>query len=224
MWQRRWRRASGIGGMLIAAVYIGLIGGPVAAHAQLKTAEPPDKAVVATAPAQVLLVFSDETSARKSNGIVTDASGATISTGWKVDLNERSRMTIALKPDLPSGTYTVRFTTLDESDNESETGSVTFTVQATGVSTSVPVASAVASSRTASAGATSTVRLQSTATRSPVAATVTTSVTATPAGLSITDAPGDGSGPPRGLILVAIAGALLTGGLVAYLLKTRRSA
>lgn len=100
----------------------------VAAHAEYRSSVPANGATVATPPGEVVITFSKETSATKSNGVVIDGTGATVSTGWKVDLNERTKLTIGLKPNLPNGIYTVNWTSLSEDDGHVVDGSFIFTV------------------------------------------------------------------------------------------------
>ena len=71
----------------------------ISAHAEYRSSVPANGATIATAPAQVVITFSQETSATHSNGAATDAAGMVVSTGWSVDLNERTKMTIPLKPN-----------------------------------------------------------------------------------------------------------------------------
>ena len=99
----------------------------ISAHAEYRSSVPANGATVATAPAQVVITFSQETSATKSNGAVTDVTGMVVSTGWSVDLNERTKMTIPLKPNLGGGIYTVSYTSLSE-DGHQVDGSFIFTV------------------------------------------------------------------------------------------------
>lgn len=99
----------------------------VAAHAEYRSSVPANGATIATAPAQVVITFSQETSATHSNGAATDAAGMVVSTGWSVDLNERTKMTIPLKPNLGNGIYTVNYTSLSE-DGHQVDGSFIFTV------------------------------------------------------------------------------------------------
>jgi methionine-rich copper-binding protein CopC len=115
----------------------------VGAHAEYRSSVPANGATIATPPAQIVITFSQETSATKSNGAVTDATGTVVSTGWSVDLNERTKMTIGLKPSLPNGIYTVNYTSLSEDGHQLD-GSFIFTID--------PAAANTASSVTAGGG------------------------------------------------------------------------
>ncbi len=111
----------------VAALLAVLIGVAVGAHAEYRSSVPANGGTVATAPPQVVITFSQETSATKSNGVVTDAAGAVVSTGWSVDLNERTKLTIGLKPNLGNGIYTVKYTSMSE-DGHVVDGSFIFIV------------------------------------------------------------------------------------------------
>lgn len=118
----------------------------VSAHARFQSSEPADKAVLTTAPTQALLTFTAPTNPTKSGGTVTDASGATVSTGFRVDPGDGTKMTIQLKPNLPNGVYTVKWDTLAEDDNGMVDGTLSFTVQAAPPSSgTAPAAAAVTS-------------------------------------------------------------------------------
>lgn len=100
-----------------------------AAHAKLKESFPARDATIGAAPAQVLLTFSEETSPTKSGGVVTDAAGATVSAGFRVNLARRTQATIDLRPMLPPGVYTVRWNSFTEDDGGAESGTFAFTVR-----------------------------------------------------------------------------------------------
>lgn len=101
---------------------------PVAAHAEYRSSVPANGATVATPPAQVVVTFSQETSATQSKGQVTDATGSVVSSGPAVvDLNDRTKLTLPLKPNLPGGIYTVAYTSQSQ-DGHVVDGSFVFTV------------------------------------------------------------------------------------------------
>ncbi len=220
--------------MMVVITMIGASG--VAAHAQFKSSDPAPNATVTTAPTQVMLVFSEETSATKSGGSVTDGSGATVSTGFKVDLNARTNMTIALKPNVPNGVYTVQWNTLTEDDNSMANGTFTFTVQAAATATSgtaavgttpagaSAVAGTVAASPTTAPAVTATIA--STTTRPTImAATGTggdTAMASAPATLPTTGNNGSGNGAPWTIVIVIAAVLIVAGGLAFRLRGARR--
>lgn len=121
--------------------------GVVSAHANVKSSDPAFDAVLTKSPPQVVIIFTQETSPPMSNGSVLDAGGATVSTGFVVDPNDRTKMTIALKPNLPNGKYTVKFHTFAESDSGVVDDVIPFTIQA-------PAAAATATQGARPAGAT----------------------------------------------------------------------
>lgn len=192
--------------LAVCAFVLGVsaMGAPAAsAHARLKTSEPAANAAVAQPPAQVTLTFSEETSATKSGGSVTDASGAMVSTGAKVDLNDRTKMTIALKPGLGPGVYTVQYNTLTEDDGGMVNDHFTFTV---GPGGAAPVVGATTAATSAPAATTVTGTVA--VTRGPsvtlVPAVGTPVSNAASASTSTTGAGGGGGIPAVIWVLVAV--------------------
>lgn len=126
MWQR-WYRC------VVRCVFLcGLLTGGanlVAAHAEYRDSVPANGARVVQPPAQVSITFSQETSPTQSRGRVTDAMGATVSTGARVPLDDRTRLLIDLQPNLPNGLYTVQWTS-QSADMHNIDGSFVFTVGA----------------------------------------------------------------------------------------------
>jgi len=59
---------------------------------------------------------------------VTDAAGATVSTGATIDANDRTKLTIALKPSLPNGVYKVNWHSVSADDGDELDGSFFFGV------------------------------------------------------------------------------------------------
>ena len=153
---------------------VGVMCAPAAsAHARLKMSDPAANATVAQPPAQVTITFSQETSATKSGGSVMDASGAAVSTGFMVDLNDRTKMTIALKPGLGPGAYTVRYNTFTDDDGGMVDDRFTFSI---GQGGAAPVAGA-----TTAPPAMTSAPAATTAANATVAATRAPSVTLVPA-------------------------------------------
>jgi len=150
-------------------------------------------------PPQITLTFTEETSPTKSGGSVTDAGGATVSTGFTVDLNERTKMTIPLKPGLGPGAYTVQYNTFTDDDGGMVADRFVFTVGAGGA-----------------AGAAGATVVASAATRTP-SVTLIPAVGAPPTGaVASTTAGGGGSGSGVSVIVwllvaLAVVGALAFG-------------
>ncbi len=176
--------------IIVALMLVGA--STVSAHARLKTSDPADRATVAKVPAQITLTFSEETSATKSGGSVTDASGATVSTGFKVDLNDRTKMTIALRPDLPGGAYTVKWNTFTEDDSGMADGTFTFTVQAAAAVGTTPAGSVSAASTIIPVSATRAPTASAAASAPVVTAPPTSVVTPRAAGSAVATGTGGG--------------------------------
>lgn len=246
---RQWRRRVIVLAMIAVIAAIGA--SDVAAHARLTASDPADKATVTKAPAQITLTFSEETSATKSGGSVTDASGTTVSTGFKVDLNQRTKMTIDLKPSLPNGAYTVKWNSLTEDDNGMADGTFTFTVQAAAIGTGTTTTGTPPTSGSAAAGTasiattvpaatvaptvTTTATTVSTATIAPTATRPaatpaatgtgggTTAATAAPATLPKTGNRDSGSGTPWAIVIVLAAVLAVASGFAVRLRTVRPS-
>ncbi len=203
--------------LALCALLLGMgvaFAGTASAHARLKTSEPVANATVAQAPAQITLTFTEETSPTKSGGSVTDASGATVSTGFKVDLNERTKMTIPLKPGLGPGAYTVQYNTFTDDDGGMVADHFVFTVGAAGTTgASVAPAATTAPTMASTTGATSTTGVASAATRGP-SVTLVPAVNAPATGAGASTAASTGSSVPVAvwvLVALAVVGALAFG-------------
>ncbi|MFI5984173.1 copper resistance CopC/CopD family protein [Streptomyces sp. NPDC051555] len=118
--------------------------GPASAHAALTASDPRDGAVVATAPAQVTLSFSEGVAMNGDSIRVMDPQGKRIDTGELRDLCSGStiRYGTALHSGLPNGTYTVAWQAVS-ADSHPVSGAFTFSIGAPSA-TSVSVSSQVA--------------------------------------------------------------------------------
>ncbi len=77
------------------------------AHARLEAATPPAGSIVAHAPAELSLIYSESIEPRFSKVAVTDAAGARLDQGdLHVDPQDSTHLIVPLKP-LPPGSYTV---------------------------------------------------------------------------------------------------------------------
>lgn len=141
------------------------------AHADLDRSAPAADALLTTAPTQVQLWFTQELFRRQgmnrievyaADGSRQDQGDATIND------DDRTLITVALKPDLPPGVYTVRWQALSADDGHESGGEFIFTI-GTG--------SAVA----ATAAVTPTATLTAATVTPPPVATPTVVPTATPA-------------------------------------------
>jgi methionine-rich copper-binding protein CopC len=100
---------------------------PAFAHAHISGATPRAGQTVATSPASVLLTFDAELGTG-STATVTDAAGATVSTGATIDVNVRTKMAVALKPSLPNGVYKVSWHSVAADDGDELDGTFFFGV------------------------------------------------------------------------------------------------
>ena len=97
------------------------------AHARYASSTPAPGQTLSASPAAVTITFTEELAAG-STGSVTDASGATVSTGAAIDANERTRLSVALKPSLPNGVYKVSWHSVSADDGDELDGSFFFGV------------------------------------------------------------------------------------------------
>ncbi|MGW6879854.1 copper resistance CopC/CopD family protein [Streptomyces goshikiensis] len=104
---------------------------PASAHAALTASDPKDGAVVATAPAQVNLSFSEQVAMGGDSIRVLDPQGKRVDTGELRDLCSGSiiRYGTALHTGLPNGTYTVAWQAVS-ADSHPVSGAFTFSIGA----------------------------------------------------------------------------------------------
>ncbi|GAA3240734.1 copper resistance protein CopC [Streptomyces lavendulae] len=104
---------------------------PASAHAALTASDPKDGAVVATAPAQVTLSFSEQVAMGDDSIRVMDPQGKRVDTGELRDMCSGStvRYGTALHSGLPNGTYTVAWQAVS-ADSHPVSGAFTFSVGA----------------------------------------------------------------------------------------------
>ena len=101
-----------------------------AAHAEPARATPGDKAVLDTAPSEIVFEMSQEMARQEGqNDIdVLDAAGNEVTTiAAVIDNNDRRRLSVVLPSGLQPGTYTARWKTLSAEDGDPATGETTFT-------------------------------------------------------------------------------------------------
>ncbi|MEU8773064.1 copper resistance protein CopC [Streptomyces sp. NPDC048606] len=110
--------------------------GPASAHAALTASDPKDGAVVATAPAQVTLSFSEQVAMGDDSIRVMDPQGKRVDTGELRDMCSGStiRYGTALHAGLPNGTYTVAWQAVS-ADSHPISGAFTFSVGAPSATT-----------------------------------------------------------------------------------------
>lgn len=104
---------------------------PAAAHAALTASDPKDGAVVATAPAQVTLSFSEQVAMGDDSIRVLDPQGKRVDTGELRDMcsGNTIRYGTALHSGLPNGTYTVAWQAVS-ADSHPISGAFTFSIGA----------------------------------------------------------------------------------------------
>ncbi|MFE1412387.1 copper resistance CopC/CopD family protein [Streptomyces sp. NPDC058746] len=109
---------------------------PATAHAALTASDPKDGAVVATAPAQVTLSFSEQVAMGGDSIRILDPQGKRVDTGELRDLcsGNTVRYGTALRSGLPNGTYTVAWQAVS-ADSHPISGAFTFSVGAPSTTT-----------------------------------------------------------------------------------------
>ncbi|MFF8609979.1 copper resistance protein CopC [Streptomyces sp. NPDC015346] len=120
--------------LLVTAALLGtLLAGaaPASAHAALTGSDPKDGAVVATAPKDVNLTFSEQVAMSADSIRVLDPAGKRVDTGEIRDLCSGSivRYGVGLRSGLPEGTYTVAWQTVS-ADSHPIAGAFTFSIGA----------------------------------------------------------------------------------------------
>ncbi|MEV3948247.1 copper resistance protein CopC [Streptomyces halstedii] len=104
---------------------------PASAHAALTGSDPQDGAVVATAPEEVALTFSEQIAVSDDSIRVLDPSGERADTGAPRELTDGGpvRYGVALHSGLPDGTYTVAWQAVS-ADSHPVSGAFTFSIGA----------------------------------------------------------------------------------------------
>ena len=116
----------------------------VSAHAEIVAQVPLANTVLAVSPAAVRLVFSERVLASLSQVAVTDATGARFDRGASGVSADGLALRIALAPTLPTGPYTVLWTSVSADDGHVLQGSYTFVVGQAGTQIVVPTGSGIA--------------------------------------------------------------------------------
>ncbi|MCL4861373.1 MAG: copper resistance protein CopC [Caldilineaceae bacterium] len=191
----------------------GISPGRLLAHADYDRSEPPAGALVAAAPTQVRIHFTQEIFRRQGvNGIQVYAAN-----GERVDLDDaaidddnRRLMAVSLKPDLADGEYVVRWFALSAEDGHEGEGEFNFTVAATPITDAQPLTTtdlltnAVTPSQEVTDEATATMTAVATvpSTPTPAAANEATSTASDSAQSSPSSGfPCPGGASPLGLVL-----------------------
>ncbi|MEW2630173.1 copper resistance protein CopC [Streptomyces sp. NPDC048389] len=120
--------------IVLAGTLLGVLlagAGPASAHAVLTGSNPKDGAVVATAPEEVTLTFSEEIAMGDDSIRVLEPSGKRADTAEIRDLGTDGSVTygVELHPGLPDGTYTVAWRAVS-ADSHPVSGAFTFAIGA----------------------------------------------------------------------------------------------
>ena len=122
-------RAARVAATAIAALALLALPGAAAAHAELDSITPADKATVDGPPSSIVAVFTEQLDPAKSSLALVDASGAVIAKGGTVDPNQTLTLNVDAAKIAP-GVYTVRWTSASADDGDLDHGTTTFTVAA----------------------------------------------------------------------------------------------
>ncbi|MBL7491766.1 copper resistance protein CopC [Frankia sp. AgB1.9] len=144
---RRRQRAGTLAALTVTAVLalVGVGASPAWAHAILERATPAGGTAAATSPATVTLGFSESVRSDSTSVRVIDARGTRVDTGGAHGGPTASQVTVALKPDLPKGTYLVSWHVISE-DSHPVAGGYAFGIGR------APTASEAAAANTAQPG------------------------------------------------------------------------
>jgi len=94
----------------LALLVVGFIATSASAHPTLKSAMPPAEGVVASAPPEIRLNFSEAVIPKFSTVDVKDQAGKSIATGKvAINPNDARQLVLALEVPLQAGTYTVQW-------------------------------------------------------------------------------------------------------------------
>src|SRR5512143_2844647 len=127
--------------ILAALGLIVLMSAVALAHAKFVKSDPAPDSTVMTAPLTVTIWFDEELDTKQSSIKVTDAGGAQADLGnSKVNLNERTQMTVGLKSPLANGVYTVSWHAVTADDGGITDGQFKFTVAASAPTTAPTLA------------------------------------------------------------------------------------
>ncbi len=121
---------------LLGALFAGAA--PASAHAALTSSDPKDGAVVATAPAQVALTFSEGVALDANSIRVLDPTGKRSDTAELVNLcsGDVVKYGVRLRAGIPNGTYTVAWQAIS-ADSHPVSGAFTFSIGAPSATTAV---------------------------------------------------------------------------------------
>jgi methionine-rich copper-binding protein CopC len=195
--------------------------GIASAHATLDHCTPVVGSTVATAPAQIVCIYSEEIDSKRSTMSVWNASGSQVDKkDAHLDLNDPDHKTLIVSLDptkSPNGLYTVKWHTVTPDDNGISDGSWQFVVGSANATPYPPVQVVQGETPAAANAASTATPAASSATATP-AATAAPAANATPAAPKT--APATGAPENSAWMLLALLGAALV--LGGTLLRVRR--
>ncbi len=132
--------------LLVAAIWVA-VPAAVAAHADLDTALPPDGAILASPPSEIVLTFTEALDARRSSLTLHAAGGAEIA---RAGVDPGNELTMRIDPPvLEPGGYEIRSTAVAAHDGAIKRETLTFTItEPAAAPTAARTASPTASSST----------------------------------------------------------------------------
>jgi copper resistance protein C len=154
MRSHRIRPAAGVS--ILFTLLAALAPGVALGHAELATVSPADGSSVETPPSEIVMTFTEPLDPAKSSIRLVNTNSKVVAEGSTVDASDPKTMRLDL-PDLPTGTYTARWTSSSALDGDLDHGTTSFTTGAIGPSpgspqpTAASVAPSVAVSGAASA-------------------------------------------------------------------------
>lgn len=220
-----------VGAAILALAALGI----ASAHATLDHCTPAPSATVATAPAQIVCIYSEEIDTKQSTMAVSDASGAQVDKkDAHVDLNDPDHKTliVSLDPTLvKDGLYTVKWHAVTPDDNGISDGSWQFVVgsaNATPYPPTIVVQGETPAAGASSAGATDTPATSaSSTTAAPTAAPSASAALpqpTSPAATATTEAPAmapsTGAGiNPVWIVVALLAAVVVIGGILVWVTR-----
>lgn len=113
---------------LLGVVLAAILATPAAAHAGLSSSDPPEGAMLESAPASITMSFTEPPDADLSTVAVLDSTGAELDTPPAERGAPPRSLAVALPPGLGDGVYTVSWRVVSEADGHLTVGVFTFGV------------------------------------------------------------------------------------------------
>ncbi len=199
--------------------------GIASAHAKLDHCTPAVGSTVATAPAQVMCVYSEEIDTKQSTMSIWNASGAQVDKkDAHVDLNDPDHKTLIVSLDpaqAQNGLYTVKWHAVTPDDNGVSEGTWQFIIGSASATPFPPteIAQGETPAATAATGSTATAPAGAVSTATTAAPAATSAATPTTAPPST--APTTGGGISIAYVLVLLLGVIIVLGGATWALRRR---